>query len=102
MKKYEVTMMATSYKTITVEAESEQDALRIVGHIEKHTDLLRFTDEDVDEVAFDVCEADPDEAEDVPLEELIKQVYLMIANTQELLDDVKAMTHIVEEAMEEV
>ena len=51
MKEYEVTLMATSYKTVTVRAESEDEASLIAMNVYNRTDLLNFTDDDVDEIA---------------------------------------------------
>lgn len=52
MKEYEVTLMATSYKTVTVRAESEDEASLIAMNVYNQTDLLNFTDDDVDEIAM--------------------------------------------------
>ena len=51
-KEYEVTLMATSYKTVTVRAESEDEASLIAMNVYNQTDLLNFTDDDVDEIAM--------------------------------------------------
>lgn len=59
MKDYEVTLMAVSYKTVTVTAPSGRDAVKMAQKIYFSTDALNFTDEDVKKISADVCEADP-------------------------------------------
>lgn len=51
MKEYEVTLMATSYKMVKVRAGCEDDAALIAMNVYHQTDLLDFTDDDVDEIA---------------------------------------------------
>ena len=43
--------MATSYKTVKVRAGCEDDAALIAMNVYHQTDLLDFTDDDVDEIA---------------------------------------------------
>jgi hypothetical protein len=72
MKKYEVTLMATSYKTVNVCADSEKDAENMVDDIYCCTDALNFGASDVEEVMVDVNEAedfDDDDAEDEETDE---------------------------------
>lgn len=58
MKEYEVTLMATSYKTVNVRAESEDEAALIAMNVYNQTDLLNFTDDDVDEIAVTADETE--------------------------------------------
>ena len=48
MKEFEVTMAAVSKKTFMVQAETKEKAFILVDAIIENTNILGFTDEDVD------------------------------------------------------
>lgn len=50
MKKYTVTLTATSVKTFDVNAHNVDEAIAIVNDIRDHTEMLNFTEIDVSEL----------------------------------------------------
>ena len=56
MKNYEVTLMATSYKKVEICAENERTAEGLAARMYHQTDMLNFTNEDVDELAVQATE----------------------------------------------
>ena len=50
MKKYTVTLTATSVKTFDVNAHNVDEAIAIVNDIRDHTEMLNFTEMDVSEL----------------------------------------------------
>ena len=48
MKEFEVTLTAVSRKTFKLRADSQEDAFLLAEAILENTDLLDFSDEDVD------------------------------------------------------
>ena len=64
MKTYEVTLMATSYKTVNICSESEADALMMAQDMYFTTDALDFTDDDVDEVVSQADEVEESKTDD--------------------------------------
>lgn len=50
MKKYTVTLTATSVKTFDVNAHNIDEAIAIVNDIRDHTEMLNFTELDVSEL----------------------------------------------------
>ena len=61
MKNYEVTLMATSYKKLEVCADNERAAEGLAMRMYHQTDMLNFTDEDVDEIAVQAAELEEPE-----------------------------------------
>ena len=55
MKQFEVTMTAVSKKTFKVQAETQDEAFTLVDAILDNTNLLEFTDEEVDNMEI-TCE----------------------------------------------
>ena len=55
MKEFEVTMTAVSRKTFKLRADSQEKAFLLAGAILENTDLLGFSDEDVDSMGM-TCE----------------------------------------------
>lgn len=51
MKNYEVTLTATSCKTVTLSAESEKAAKKLAGDLYFSSDMLDFNNDDIDEVS---------------------------------------------------
>ena len=74
MKNYEVTLMATSYKNITVCSNSEKEALQMARDIYFNSSALDFTNDDVDEVAMQANEADDSEPIDEKYEQLTSEL----------------------------
>jgi len=56
MKNYEVTLMATSYKKVEICADNERAAEGLAARMYHQTDMLNFTNEDVDELAVQAAE----------------------------------------------
>ena len=56
MKNYEVTLMATSYKKVEICADNERAAEGLAARMYHQTDMLNFTNEDVDELAVQATE----------------------------------------------
>ena len=56
MKNYEVTLTATSCKTVTLSAESEKAAKKLAGDLYFSSDMLDFNNDDIDEVSIEVNE----------------------------------------------
>lgn len=84
MKNYEVTLMATSYKTVVLPAESEKDAEKLAGYLYFSTDMLDFTTDDIDEVAI---EANAVEDKNERLHELISDLQIAINEARLSTDD---------------
>lgn len=61
MKEFEINMTATSKKTFRLRAETCEDAHDVVSELLEHSDLLEFTDADVDEVDVSCTEVTEDE-----------------------------------------
>lgn len=55
MKEFEVTLTAVSRKTFKLRADSQEDAFLLAEAILENTDLLDFSDEDVDNMDM-TCE----------------------------------------------
>lgn len=85
MKNYEVTLMATSYKTVTLPAESEKEAEKLAGYLYFSTDMLDFNADDIDEVAIEANEVE-DKSE--RLHELISDLQIAINEAHLSGDDV--------------
>ena len=86
MKNYEVTLMATSYKTVTLPAESEKEAEKLAGYLYFSTDMLDFDADDIDEVSIEACEI---EDKNERLQELISDLQIAINEAHLSVDDVK-------------
>lgn len=52
MKEFEVTLTAVSSKTFKLKADSQEDAFLLAEAILENTDLLGFSDEDVDSIPW--------------------------------------------------
>jgi len=99
MKNYEVTLMATSYKTVTLPAESEKDAEKLAGYLYFSTDMLDFDNDDIDEVSI---EANETEDANEHLCELISDLQTAIHEARLSVDDVqRALDEVLEYAREE-
>lgn len=98
MKNYEVTLMATSYKTVTLPAESEKDAEKLAGYLYFSTDMLDFDNDDIDEVSI---EANETEDANEHLCELISDLQTAVNEARLSVDDVqRALDEVLEYARE--
>jgi hypothetical protein len=70
MKDFIITLTATSIKEFAITAESIEEAHELAQTLFFDTDLLAFSDDDLDEVDVEVKEITDDEDEDLDLEEL--------------------------------
>jgi hypothetical protein len=70
MKDFIITLTATSIKEFSVTAESIEEAHELAHTLFFDTDLLAFSDDDLNEVDVEVKEITDDEDEDFDLEEL--------------------------------
>jgi len=70
MKDFIITLTATSIKEFSVTAESIEEAHGLAHTLFFDTDLLAFSDDDLNEVDVEVKEITDDEDEDFDLEEL--------------------------------
>ncbi len=89
MKTYEVTLMATSYKTVEISAESEQQAKSLAHDMYFHTDALDFTDEDVEELAVQADEMEPTEDEKAKHDRLCDELDDCIREAHFAIDDLE-------------
>ena len=62
MKEFEVTLTAVSRKTFKLRADSQEDAFLLAEAILENTDLLDFSDEDVDSMDMQFARFVPEKA----------------------------------------
>ena len=70
MKDFIITLTATSIKEFAITAETFAEAHELAQTLFFDTDLLSFSDDDLDEVDVEVKEITDDEDEDFDLEEM--------------------------------
>lgn len=102
MKKYTVTLTATSVKTFDVNAHNVDEAIAIVNDIRDHTEMLNFTEMDVSELtttaepaATDDPQMDVYDDEDEGDDEIVEQIHTAASELrfalQLLLDSVDSL-----------
>lgn len=86
MKNYEVTLTATSCKTVTLSAESEKATKKLAGDLYFSSDMLDFNNDDIDEVSIEVNEIEnPNER----LSELISDIQIAVNEARLSIEDVQ-------------
>lgn len=86
MKNYEVTLTATSCKTVTLSAESEKAVKKLAGDLYFSSDMLDFNNDDIDEVSIEVNEIEnPNER----LSELISDIQIAVNEARLSIEDVQ-------------